>query len=213
MTINKIGHCCLLITINDVVIMTDPGSFTEHENVQVGVQVVVITHEHGDHIHVPSLQAIYQHNPEVVVVCNESVGALLTPAGIPFVVLQGTDSMTIAGVYFEAYDAPHAEIFEDVGQVQNTGYFIGERLFYPGDAYGEPGKPVEVLALPVGGPWCRMTDTLHYALRINPKQAFPVHDGIERDDRISIQHSLAERILGEHSITFTPLLPGESHTY
>lgn len=210
MTITKIGHCCLLIEIDGKRIMTDPGSFTVEGNVQERIDVVVVTHEHADHVHVPSVKVLLDTNPDLVVVGNSSVATLLAGEGVTCQVLEGTASVEIAGVYFEAFDATHAEIFEEVGQVHNTGYFISKRLFYPGDAYGEPGKPVDVLALPVGGPWCRMTDTLHYALRVNPKAAFPVHDAIEREDRVHIAHGLAGRVLGANNIQFTPLKAGES---
>lgn len=210
MKITKIGHCCLRIEIEGKRILTDPGSFTVEGNLQENIDVVVITHEHADHVHVPSVTALVAANPGVVVVGNSSVTALLAADNITCQILEGTASATIAGIYFEAFDATHAEIFEEMGQVHNTGYFISERLFYPGDAYGEPERTVEVLALPVGGPWCRMTDTLHYALRVNPKAAFPVHDAIEREDRVHIAHGLAGRVLGANNIQFTPLKAGES---
>lgn len=31
--------------------------------------------------------------------------------------------------------------------VQNTGYFINDKLFYPGDALTNPNKEIEILAL------------------------------------------------------------------
>lgn len=214
MTITKIGHCCLVIEVGDAVVLTDPGKFTAEVTLPERVDVVVITHEHSDHVHVPTVVALRERFPVLPIVCNSAVAALLAREGVAEVtILEGTAATTVSGVYLEAFDAPHAEIFESVGQVQNTGYFITERLFYPGDAYGEPAKPVEILALPVGGPWCKMTDALHYALRVAPQAAFPVHDAIERTDRITIHHGLAEKILGEHGIAFTALLPGEHVTY
>lgn len=214
MTITKVGHCCLIIDMGNAVVMTDPGMFTAETPLPERVDVVVISHEHSDHVHVPTVVALRAQFPEVSIVTNGAVARLLTESGVADVtVLEGTAAATVAGVYLEAFDAQHAEIFESVGQVQNTGYFISPRLFYPGDAYGEPGKPVEILALPVGGPWCRMTDALHYALRVSPQAAFPVHDAIERTDRITIHHGLASRVLGEHGIAFTALLPGEQVTY
>lgn len=213
MVITKIGHCCLLIEVDGVVVMTDPGVFTSDVALPPRVDVVVITHEHSDHVHVDTVLALKSAFPRLSIVCNSAVARLLAVAKVlDVVVLEGTAAATVGGVYLEAFDGSHAEIFEEVGKVQNTGYFITRRLFYPGDAYAEPLKPIEVLALPVGGPWCRLTDALHYALRVAPKQVFPVHDAIERLDRISIHHGLSERILGERGIVFTPLLPGHSLT-
>lgn len=214
MRITKHGHCCLSIVVGETHIVTDPGTFIDPLPLELAAaDIVVITHEHADHVHVPSVVVLQAKNPALSILCNQSVATLLAAEGITATVLEGRDSMTVAGVYLEAFDAPHAEIFEAVGQVQNTGYFITERLFYPGDAYGEPGKPVEILALPVGGPWCRLTDALHYALRVAPTYAFPVHDGIEREDRVVVHHSMAERILGERGITFTSVRSGEELVY
>lgn len=213
MKVTKLGHCCLVVEIGGMKVMTDPGGFTADVNAVAGVDVVLITHEHGDHVHVDSLKEIVKLNPNVRIFCNSAVGKLLTEAAIEHTVLEGTAATELSGLTLEAFDAPHAEIFEQFGAVQNTGYFIGGRLFYPGDSYAEPDKPVEVLALPVGGPWCRMTDALHYALRVAPKHAFPVHDGIEREDRINIHHGLATKVLGEHGIAFAPLKAGDSTKY
>lgn len=213
MTITKIGHCCLVINIDGRIVVTDPGSFTAEALLPAHIDIILITHEHADHVHVPTVRGVIERLPKVVVVSNGSVASLLAVEGIVARVVEGAERALIAGVYLEAFDAPHAEIFEQVGQVQNTGYFIGERLFYPGDSYAEPGKSVEILALPVGGPWCKMADTLRYAIRVSPKEAFPVHDAIERVDRLTVSHGLAARILADHKIAFTPLLPDETIEY
>lgn len=213
MNITKIGHCCLLIETNGRRILTDPGVFTAEEHVLDTIDLIIITHEHGDHIHVESLQLLLQQNPNAQVVTNSGVGELLDAAGITYEVLEGTATAEFLGIALEACDATHAEIFEDYNLVQNTGYFINKRLFYPGDAYAQPNKPIDILALPAGGPWCRTTDTLHYALKVRPKVAFPVHDAIERADRVHIIHGTLGKILTENEIAFIPLKAGESHDF
>lgn len=190
--------------------MTDPGKFTTDSHVLDSIDLVLITHEHADHVHVDSLKEVAAKNPAVQVVTNSGVGKLLDEAGIVYTKLEGTTVAELVGMKVEACDAKHAEIFEEFGQVQNTGYFIDERLFYPGDAYPDFQKPVEILAMPAGGPWCRTADTLHFALKIAPKHAFPVHDGIEREDRVGIIHGVLEKVLSEHNINFTALKPGDS---
>ncbi len=61
--------------------------------------------------------------------------------------------------------------------VQNTGYFIAGRLFYPGDSFFNPERQVEILALPVVAPWLKIAESINYALELKPKVVFPVHDG------------------------------------
>lgn len=60
--------------------------------------------------------------------------------------------------------------------MENTGYFIDEKLFYPGDAFTDPGRPIDVLALPVAGPWVKISESVDYALALKPRTVFPVHD-------------------------------------
>jgi L-ascorbate metabolism protein UlaG (beta-lactamase superfamily) len=201
MKIKKLGHCCLVVETNDKRIMTDPGSYTTEEQVkEKNIDLILITHEHGDHLHIESLKKILENNPNVKIITNNGVGKFLNEIGIKFEVLENKIPKEILGVELEAHDCKHEEIFEEYGQVQNTGYFIDKRLFYPGDAFYNPGKPVDVLALPVAGPWTRIKDFLKYALEIKPKICFPVHDGGLKS--LELTYKLAEMFLTKHDIVF-----------
>ncbi|MBP9669537.1 MAG: MBL fold metallo-hydrolase, partial [Candidatus Pacebacteria bacterium] len=177
---------------------------------ETGIDVIVITHEHADHVHVPALKEVLANNTEAIVIANSSVSALLTAAQITCTVLEGTGVAEIAGVRFEAFDCMHEEIYEEIGQVQNTGYFIGDRLFYPGDSFGKPGKPVDVLALPVAGPWCKLSDAIRYAIAVKPNKAFPVHDALIKDALIGSAHRVPGEVLPKNGIEFIALREGET---
>lgn len=179
MKIKKLGHCCLIIEENGKRIMTDPGSWTvEEQKKEKDIDLIIITHEHGDHFHIESLKEIMKNNPNVKIITNNSVGELLNKEGIKYEVLENKIPKEFFGIELEAHDCKHEEIYEEFGQVQNTAYFIGKRLFYPGDAFYNPRKTVEILALPVAGPWTNVKSPIKYALEINPKICFPVHDGM-----------------------------------
>jgi L-ascorbate metabolism protein UlaG (beta-lactamase superfamily) len=60
--------------------------------------------------------------------------------------------------------------------VPNVGYLVGGRLFHPGDAFTEPGQPVEVLAVPAGAPWLKLAEAVDYLRRVGPRVAVPVHE-------------------------------------
>jgi L-ascorbate metabolism protein UlaG (beta-lactamase superfamily) len=210
MQITKIGHCCLLIKTGTVNVLTDPGVFSTGQDVLSDIHIVLITHEHADHLHVASLKKVLEHNPNAIVVTNGSVGKILDAEGIVYKVVEGRGAETIQGVTLEAFDGKHEEIYLNIGQVQNTGYFINDTLFYPGDSYIEPFKEVPVLALPVAGPWCKIGDAIKYALRVSPKKAFPVHDGQLVPERVGGTHMHPKNVLGEQGIEFIPLLPGDS---
>src|SRR3989344_2460028 len=179
MKIKKLGHCCLVIETKGKKIMTDPGSYTINEQVkEKNIDLILITHEHEDHFHIDSLKKVLENNPKAVILTNDGVGKLLARAGIKYEVLQNKIPKDFSGIEIEPHDCKHEEIFQDFGQALNTGYFIDKRLFYPGDSFYNPGKKVEILALPVAGPWARIKDAITYALEIKPKICFPVHDGM-----------------------------------
>lgn len=213
MKIKKIGHCCLLIQTDKATILTDPGAFSVDQNSISGIDIILITHEHADHVHVQSLKQIILNNPNTKVITNSSVGKLLDEQGIIWEVLEGRDTKEYLNILIEAYDAKHEEIYEEIGQVQNTGYFINNKLFYPGDAYCEPQKEIEVLALPVAGPWCKIADAIKYALKLKPKKVFPVHDGMLQEDRIGGSHKIPEKVLSENGIEFISMISGDEKEF
>ena len=162
-----------------VFIMTDPGGFSLGNGQEEVTQIsaVLITHEHGDHLHIESLKKILKNNPDATVITNSSVGKLLDEAGIPYKTIEDGQYVEIKGVTIKGFGNIHAEIYEEMGRVQNTGYMI-ESLCYPGDAFEDPKEDrIDILALPVVGPWMRMKDALLYAQKLKPRITFPVHDG------------------------------------
>lgn len=205
MKIHKLGHCCLHITTNGVSILTDPGMFSVSQNSLTGIDAVVITHEHGDHLHIDSVKEIVKNNPNAVIVTNAAVAKKLAEADITCEVVDGRAKTVVKGVNIEAFDCPHEEIFERYGMVQNTAYFIGDELFYPGDAFFAPDRPIPILALPVAGPWCKIPDALRYAIRAKPTKAFPVHDAVIMKGFRGFLYKLTEDVLKERGVSFMPL--------
>ncbi len=179
MKIKKIGHCCLVIETKGKRIMADPGFFTTKEQEKErNLDLILITHEHADHLSVDSVKKILAENPKAVIITNRGVGKLLDGAGIKYEILQDKTPKDFSGVEIEAYDCKHEEIFQDYGQVFNTAFFVDKILFYPGDSFYNPQKTIEILALPVAGSWNRVKDAIKYALEIKPQKCFPVHDGM-----------------------------------
>jgi len=177
MKITKFGHCCLLIEERGLRILTDPGTYTKQQNHVTDIDVVLISHEHGDHFHVDSVKEIIKNNPNTKIITNSAVAKLLTAQGIESIVVGDGEVHQVGEVLFSGHGTKHAIVYKEMGQVENTAYFIGPRLYYPGDAFYDPKKPVEILALPVAGPWVKISEAIDYALTIGPKIAFPVHDG------------------------------------
>lgn len=157
-------------------IMTDPGMYTTAQNEAKNIDYIVITHEHGDHMHMVSLKIVLANNPKAKIISNSAVGAILEKDGISFELLEHGQSKQAGSIMIEGFGTKHAEIFREYGQVLNTGYLFSNKLFYPGDALYNPGKPVEVLAFPTAGSWANIKESLDYVFEVKPKKSFPVHD-------------------------------------
>jgi L-ascorbate metabolism protein UlaG (beta-lactamase superfamily) len=178
MLVTKFGHCCLLLDVGGVKILTDPGSFTTAQNDLANIDAVLITHSHGDHYHAESAAQIRANNPDAVFIANAEVGTLLEAQQILYTKVSDGEAAEVKGVRIEGFGTKHAEIYGDMGQVENTGYFVGGKFYFPGDNFHNPGKKVDVLALPVAAPWLKIKDVIDYAKDMKARTAFGVHDGM-----------------------------------
>jgi L-ascorbate metabolism protein UlaG (beta-lactamase superfamily) len=205
MHIRKLSHCCLVIETKGVKILLDPGFYSVEEHRKVkNAGIILITHEHADHFHIESLKELVKHTPEASVVTNDVVGTILAEEGITHRVMRHGDAIDLRGIHIEAYGKHHALLHKSVPPVSNIGFFIENRFFFPGDALTDPGKSIDILALPVAGPWLKISESIDYALEVKPRMAFPVHDGV----RIAMQHILPEKILSQNGIGFVKLEEG-----
>jgi len=197
----------MIIEIGKTRIMTDPGMYSleQHDKVS-NLNMILITHEHADHFHVESLKAAVKRMPDITVITNDSVGEILVKEGIRHRVMIHGDVIDHAGIHIEAYGKKHALIHKSLPQSSNVGFMIGTEpsLFFPGDALTDPKKKLDALALPVAGPWLKISESIDYALKLQPKMAFPVHDAV----RSAFHHILVEKILTANGVDFTKLEEG-----
>ncbi len=208
MRVKKIGHCCFVAEPKTGVrIMTDPGAFSTLQTEEKNISVVVITHEHQDHLHIDSLKGVLKNNPNAIVITNTAVGKILDESDIPYKKIEEGEKHNIDGVEIIGFGDRHAEIYEKFGEVQNTGYMIGN-LCYAGDSFNYPDADVDILALPVAGPWMSMKDAIEFAKYIRPRICFPVHDAIMQDSA-SFIWKIPEKILMDDNIGFKKLEIGK----
>jgi L-ascorbate metabolism protein UlaG (beta-lactamase superfamily) len=211
MKIKKLGHCCLVIEQNGKRIMTDPGSFSTLQKTETNIDLILYTHEHQDHYHLETLKEVLKNNPNAKIVTNTAVGKLLTLAGIPFTKVEDGESFDLGGVKIKGFGTIHAEIYNNYGRVQNTGYMI-DKLCFSGDAFENPNQQVDILALPITGPWMRIKDAIDYAKMLQPRIVFPVHDA-HIQDWAEFIYKVPESILKEDNILFKKLELGKEEEF
>ncbi|PFG41925.1 L-ascorbate metabolism protein UlaG (beta-lactamase superfamily) [Isoptericola jiangsuensis] len=209
------GHAGLRLERDGVRVVLDPGSFTDPA-VLDGATAVLVTHGHPDHVVPERLAAVLDARPALTVRAPASVVDALRTAGAPpdrvHEVSPG-DVLSVAGLPVRVLGGEHAEVHPQVPVPENVGYLVAGVL-HPGDAWTPvpDDATVDVLALPVAGPWVRLGDAVDYAVRVAPRVAVPVHDAVLSDlgkgsvDRIA--GGLVDRLLGRE--TYRRLEPGEA---
>jgi L-ascorbate metabolism protein UlaG (beta-lactamase superfamily) len=210
MQIHKLAHCCLVIDLKASDghfrrILLDPGFYSVEKHSKVNkIDIVLITHEHADHFHIESLKELLKNHPDVEIITDKGVGATLAKEGITHHVMERDNVIDTKGIHIEAYGKDHAILHSSLPLMSNIGFLIQNSFFFPGDAFTLIDKEIDILALPVAGPWMKISEAIDYAIQLKPKKAFPVHDAV----RIPTAHLLPERILGANGIEFIKLEEG-----
>lgn len=138
MYITKFGHSCLLIEEQGARILIDPGSYSDTQNGVKDLDAILITHEHQDHLDMGSLKAVLRNSPEAKIVTNAGAGKALAGEEIEYQEMHDGERMVVKDVLIEAFGKDHAVIHSSIPVIQNTGFFIANRFFYPGDAFVRP---------------------------------------------------------------------------
>lgn len=182
MRLTHLGHACLLVEMADRRLLIDPGSFSAGFEDLTGLDAILVTHQHADHLDVGRFPALVKANPRAQVWTDPQTAEILRDTGLRVGLLeQGTD-VAVGDVALSPRGAMHAFNHAGVPTVANVGVRLsapGEPvLFHPGDAYdAEPGE-VDVLGVPVNAPWTAVRDTIDFVRRIGPRGFVPIHDAL-----------------------------------
>jgi L-ascorbate metabolism protein UlaG (beta-lactamase superfamily) len=211
MKVTKFAHSCFLIEDLGQKILIDPGIYSDQQNQLIDLNFVLITHEHPDHFDIDSIKQIISNNPTVKIITNTAVKKILDAENIISLILEDGNSLNENELVIEAIGDKHAIIHKSIPQFQNTGYFINNKLFYPGDSLTLPNREVEILALPVSGPWIKISEAIDYALEIKPKKCFPVHEALLITPGVA--HRIPPSVLEPAGIEFIVIEPTESYQF
>lgn len=144
------------------------------------VVAVVITHQHADHQDAGLLQSITKQFPDAAVFTTDDTAPILATANTH--VVHAGEHVTAGPFSLEFFGGEHAIIDQSIAPIHNLGVMVNEQLYYPGDSFALPNKPVAVLALPISAPWMKLSEALDFLRAVAPERAFPTHDAILSDN-------------------------------
>ncbi|PYY47112.1 MBL fold metallo-hydrolase [Curtobacterium sp. MCBD17_023] len=207
MLVTKLEHACLVVEEDGARLVIDPGAFTRPVEVP-GVVAVVVTHEHPDHGTAEQVAGILERNPGIPVFGPAGVATALAAVVAVDVVTAG-EARTVGPFSLTFHGTRHQLIHSSVPVVDNTGVFVNGVLFHPGDAYIDPGVPVELFATPVGAPWLKIGELMDHLAAVAPRRAVPIHEATLSDIGLA-GHTDRIRQVVEPAGEVVSLAPGES---
>jgi L-ascorbate metabolism protein UlaG (beta-lactamase superfamily) len=208
MRLTKLGHSCLLVEENGARLLLDPGTLSGGFEELEGLTAVLFTHQHADHLDQERLRGLLDRNPRARVISDQGSAEPLDQAGVEVEVVADGQELDIGGVGVRVAGRDHAVIHPDIPVVPNVGYLVGGRLFHPGDAFTLPEQPVEVLAVPAGAPWLKLSEPIDYLRAVRPRVAVPVHDLVLSQAGRSIHYRQLEQLGAKGGTTLRSLDDG-----
>jgi len=182
--ITFIGHGSLMMAFGGKTIHIDPyGEVADYGSLPKA-DLVLVTHEHYDHLDPTALQAILK--PDSIVVATKACAAQLPHA----LVMGNGDARTVLGLAIEAVPAynivhkrPDGDPFHPKGS--GNGYIIAfgdTRVYIAGDTENIPDmngvKGIDVAFLPMNLPYTMTPEMVADAARVfRPKVLYPYHFG------------------------------------
>jgi L-ascorbate metabolism protein UlaG (beta-lactamase superfamily) len=180
--ITFLGHGTLMLTFNEIVIYIDPFSRVADYSELPKADIVLITHEHRDHLDLDALALIRTEKTELMLTetCAKQV-----EGGI---VMRNGDNHTALGVSIEAvpaYNIVHkresGEPFHPIGI--GNGYILtfgDKRVYVAGDTENIPEmkelRDIDLAFLPMNLPYTMTPEMVaDAAVTIRPKILYPYH--------------------------------------
>jgi len=182
--ITFIGHASLIFSFNNKTVYVDPFSKLADYATLPKADVIVITHEHRDHLDPAAIKKIRTEKTTVVLT---GTGAKQLTGGI---VMKNSDVQIIEGVTIEAVPAYNIVHKRDTGEPfhprgAGNGYimtFGDKRVYVAGDTENIPEmtglKNIDIAFLPMNLPYTMTPEmTAAAAKMIQPKILYPYHYG------------------------------------
>lgn len=181
MQIVHLGQSCVLTEIGTARLLLDPGVYSAGFEELAGLDAILVTHQHPDHLDLDRLPALLVANPAAELFVDVGSAEPLANAGIAHRVVSPGMQFEIAGVTVEVIGGDHGVIHPDIPMIPNNGYLLdggAGTILHPGDSFTVVTRDVDVLLLPTAAPWLKVSEAVDYLRAVDPGLAVPIHQAI-----------------------------------
>ncbi|MGQ0840362.1 MBL fold metallo-hydrolase [Actinokineospora sp.] len=177
MKITHFGHSCVLLETGSARLLIDPGVWSHGFEDLRDLDGVLITHLHGDHLDTERLGALMAANQHAELVVDPGSAAEVEQIGLQARTVRPGDALDLAGAAITVVGGEHALIHPEVEMPPNVGYVVDHGAFYhPGDSLVVPEQRIDVLGLPTGAPWLKVSEAVEFFRGVAPRVAVPIHE-------------------------------------
>ncbi|ODU01045.1 MAG: MBL fold metallo-hydrolase [Pseudonocardia sp. SCN 72-86] len=176
MQITHFGHACVLVDTGAARLLIDPGTFSSGFEKLGGLDAILVTHQHFDHLDEARLAPLLAANPEARLIVDVGTSTMLHD--YTHEVVAPGESFSVAGASIDVLGGDHEVIHPDIPIVPNNGYLVDGSTLHPGDSFTPPPGELDVLLLPTGAPWLKLSDAVDYLRAVKPRTAVPIHEAV-----------------------------------
>ena len=177
MLLTKFGHSCVRLEKDRSRLVIDPGIWAGPD-VLDEANVVLITHEHVDHVDDDAVRAAMASDASLRMWASESVASQFSEFGSRVRAVHHGDAFDADGFGVQVYGSDHAFLDAAIPIVPNTGFAVDGEIFHPGDSFTVPDDKIPTMLVPVSGPWLKFSDVASYIRAYAPERAYWIHDAL-----------------------------------